>query len=260
MKQILRPCFFFLAVFFGLLTLAKGQPSPNDSLIVLPVSVFNGQTTVSIPISLANSVPISGIAGRMVFDSAILSPAIDPQSGLVSIERVERGLALSESGASSSKAGVLTFLMLTSVFPIEKISPGSGPVCRINFNILISQDTITCIRLEDDPSNPFEVRNQLSDEIGLFAIFPTLQAGGLLIGKSGPEGGCLQSAFKLGDLNLDVKLAPADVVLLLNCLFLTDTWNCPLYLTDTNCDGSFTTADVVDMLNAAFLGDILSCP
>lgn len=253
MKSVFQSCFCFAALFLGLFTVAKGQPSANDSLIVLPVGVFNSQTTVSIPISLANSVPVSGIAGRMVFDANILSPVTDSQSGLISFERVERGLALSWTGASSPNPGVLTFLLVRSLENNEIISPGRGPVCRLYFNVLTPQDTTVCIRLEDNPDDPSDVKNQLSDEEGLVAIFPTLKSGTLLVGAGNADGACLQSAFKLGDLNLDDRLSLADLVLELNCTYLTATWDCPLYLADINCDGTLTVADGMSIMNAAFL-------
>lgn len=62
-----------------------------------------------------------------------------------------------------------------------------------------------------------------------------------------------------GDLNLDGILTGADVVLMLNCVFL-GVGSCPLSVADVNCDGILTGADVVLELNATFLGAPFPCP
>lgn len=67
-----------------------------------------------------------------------------------------------------------------------------------------------------------------------------------------------QIAFK-GDLNGDGRLAAADVVLLLNCIFLGRGF-CPPEIADLNCDGSIVSpTDVVILLNATFLGEPINC-
>jgi len=62
-----------------------------------------------------------------------------------------------------------------------------------------------------------------------------------------------------GDLNGDLTLTAADVVLELNCVFL-GTGDCGLCFADANCDGILTSADVVLELNGVFLGASLACP
>jgi len=67
-----------------------------------------------------------------------------------------------------------------------------------------------------------------------------------------------QIAFK-GDLNGDGRLAAADIVLMLNCIFL-DRGFCPPEIADMNCDGSLVSpTDVVILLNATFLGEPVTC-
>ncbi len=61
-----------------------------------------------------------------------------------------------------------------------------------------------------------------------------------------------------GDLSNDGLLTSADVVLMLNCVYL-GIGNCPLLTADVNCDGSLTSSDVVLELNAAFLGAGFPC-
>jgi hypothetical protein len=162
--------------------------------------------------------------------------------------------------ASARNSGTVTFLLLRDFFANEKINPGSGPVCRIHFNVVTSQDATTCIRLEDNASDPFDVKNQLSPDHGLFAIFPSLKPGSLLLGKGNPGTGCPSGAFTQGDLNLDENLTPPDAVLELNCVFLSGSWDCPVSLADLNCDGQLTAADAVEILNRAFLGTPPVCP
>ena len=60
-------------------------------------------------------------------------------------------------------------------------------------------------------------------------------------------------------MNGDGRLAAADVVLLLNCIFLGRGF-CPPEIADLNCDGSIVSpTDVVILLNATFLGEPISC-
>jgi len=61
-----------------------------------------------------------------------------------------------------------------------------------------------------------------------------------------------------GDLNGDQIFTPADIVLHLNCVFLS-LGNCPLNQLDLNCDGMATIEDVVILLNRVFLGILPPC-
>ncbi len=67
-----------------------------------------------------------------------------------------------------------------------------------------------------------------------------------------------QILFK-GDLNGDGALTPADVVLLLNCIFL-GVGVCPIPVADLDCDGVLVNpSDAVILLNAVFLGLPITC-
>ena len=60
-----------------------------------------------------------------------------------------------------------------------------------------------------------------------------------------------------GDINCDGDFTPADVVCLLNCVFLgvaNPPCVCDLCVADVNCDGTLSPADVVAELNRVFLG------
>ena len=61
-----------------------------------------------------------------------------------------------------------------------------------------------------------------------------------------------------GDLSNDGQLTPADVVLMLNCVF-SGSGNCPLSVADLNCNGDLSPADVVLELNLVFSGAGLPC-
>jgi len=61
-----------------------------------------------------------------------------------------------------------------------------------------------------------------------------------------------------GDMNGVGGLTPADVVLMLNCVFL-GTGTCDLCFADVNCSSDLTPADVVIELNAVFLGTSFPC-
>ncbi|HXF48773.1 MAG TPA: SBBP repeat-containing protein [Verrucomicrobiae bacterium] len=62
----------------------------------------------------------------------------------------------------------------------------------------------------------------------------------------------------LGDLNGDVNFTPADVVLMLTCVFL-GSGDCAHCFTDVNCDGNLSPADIVLELNKVFLDSPLPC-
>ena len=64
-----------------------------------------------------------------------------------------------------------------------------------------------------------------------------------------------------GDLNWDLALTAADVVLILNCVFCSDCPSPPVGAgaCDLNCDGLRTPADVVLELNAVFLSRPFPC-
>jgi|GEM_PF-6670225 len=64
--------------------------------------------------------------------------------------------------------------------------------------------------------------------------------------------------FFHGDLNVDGLLSPTDVVLELNCVFLS-SGNCPICLTDVNCDSAASPSDIVFLLLAVFLGEAFPC-
>ncbi|MGE5693625.1 MAG: hypothetical protein ACM3YF_07595, partial [Candidatus Zixiibacteriota bacterium] len=61
-----------------------------------------------------------------------------------------------------------------------------------------------------------------------------------------------------GDLNGTLDLTPADVVLMLNCVFLGEG-DCDLSFSDVDCTGMLSPADVVLELNAVFLDMDFPC-
>ncbi|HEU4437188.1 MAG TPA: FG-GAP-like repeat-containing protein, partial [candidate division Zixibacteria bacterium] len=61
-----------------------------------------------------------------------------------------------------------------------------------------------------------------------------------------------------GDLNGDYDLTPADVVLMLSCVFL-GSGDCVLAMADVDCNGNLSPSDVVVELNAVFQGIPFPC-
>jgi len=57
-------------------------------------------------------------------------------------------------------------------------------------------------------------------------------------------------------MNASGGLSPADVVLMLNCVFLSSgsSGECDFCFADVNCSGGLSPADVVIELNMVFLG------
>jgi hypothetical protein len=66
-------------------------------------------------------------------------------------------------------------------------------------------------------------------------------------------------APKRGDLNVDLVLSPADVVLALICIFLDSPPPAGFAACDANCDGENTVADVMLFLNLIFREEALPC-
>ena len=62
-----------------------------------------------------------------------------------------------------------------------------------------------------------------------------------------------------GDVNRDTLLTPADVVVLLNYVFL-GTGNPDRCAADLNCDLLYSAADAVLSMNQVFLGREIHCP
>ncbi|HEU4437311.1 MAG TPA: dockerin type I domain-containing protein, partial [candidate division Zixibacteria bacterium] len=65
--------------------------------------------------------------------------------------------------------------------------------------------------------------------------------------------------YQLGDANADFNLSPADIVTLLNYLFLGITPPSPFGAVDMNCDGVVSSADLVLALNTIFLAEPPPC-
>ncbi len=188
--------FFIMSLTWNRPGQAQIVPSTTESLIVVPVAVPKViGTTFSVPITLANARSIGGISGRLVFDRNLIAPIIvdslvdtlrDTVFYSYSIDKINRGVLL-QTSAGDAGSGAVGFLMF-SLDPADKINPGSGPVCQINFTIKAALDTTICIQLVDDP-DPSGLKNGLSDTAGN-SILPTVLAGGLQIGAGSPGAPC----------------------------------------------------------------------
>lgn len=80
---------------------------------------------------------------------------------------------------------------------------------------------------------------------------------------SGPSGTFvygfpLPCPYAKGDMNGDGNLSPADVALLLGCVF-SGTGYCDLCFADVNCDGWLSPSDVITLQNKVFLGTPFPC-
>jgi hypothetical protein len=94
------------------------------------------------------------------------------------------------------------------------------------------------------------------------SIFP---AGIRVVSCTGTDGSGNSNAcsfsvgvFRKGDLNQDEVLTTSDVMLLINCVFLS-IGNCDLCFADANCSGNLSPADVVLELHSVFLNAPLPC-
>lgn len=74
------------------------------------------------------------------------------------------------------------------------------------------------------------------------------------------EAGYVPAAFvRRGDANADGAIDIADVMYLINYLFIGGSEPCPIEAGDANCDGTLDTADVIHLINYLFLGGSPPC-
>lgn len=190
---------FWAAILFFIMSLAWSEggwaQSATESLLVAPVTVPTGTSTFFVTISLANSVAIAGVSGRIVFDPNLIQPVVLDAQGDVSFDLINRGLAfmingLPSGGVSAASPGVVTFLLVPDFAPpLEQIAPGSGSIMRIQFTVVAPRDSSICVLPQDDAVDPTQVKNQLSDTQGLL-IVPTLQGATVKLGAGSATGGC----------------------------------------------------------------------
>ncbi|MGH8003530.1 MAG: DUF7450 family protein, partial [Limisphaerales bacterium] len=115
-------------------------------------------------------------------------------------------------------------------------------------------DTVThYVAYEINPKRPITLIRDLEDQFGIHAV--RVDSSELLLVPTTK----LFVARKLkGDLNGTLDLSPADVVLMLQCVFL-GIGDCDLSFSDVNCSGNLSPADVVLELNAVFLDEDFPC-
>ena len=74
------------------------------------------------------------------------------------------------------------------------------------------------------------------------------------------EAGYVHASFVMrGDANADGAINIADVIYLINYLFLAGSGPCPMEAGDANCDGFIDVADIMYLTNYLFLGGSPSC-
>lgn len=109
----------------------------------------------------------------------------------------------------------------------------------------------------------YDLRPQIGERAGTPFITPSgdslFFSSPVLPGGFGSRDIFLMPRVVLGDLNLDGRLSPADVVLELNAVFLSQPPPAPFESTDINCDGQLSATDVVLLLNATFLAEPFPC-
>lgn len=113
---------------------------------------------------------------------------------------------------------------------------------------IVAPDTITVKIAHDDPINPADTGR---------VFIHAYNGSETFAGYAEIFAQFVCTAAK-GDMNASADLSPADVVLMLNCVFLA-SGNCGLCFADVNCSGDLTPADVVIELNGVFLGASQNC-
>ncbi|MGB2696490.1 MAG: FlgD immunoglobulin-like domain containing protein [Candidatus Zixiibacteriota bacterium] len=165
---------------------------PGDTLKVLDVQAFTGDSGVSVTVELKNSIPTAGFSLRLVYDPHLVTPHTtygDSDWAIVVAHRTDRSSGLGILQGVVREPGVLTFVGAVDWFPgYEYVSAGSGPVVEFEFavNPSIPQDTVTYIMFENDPEHPSSYNN-FSDTLGSGTYIPTLIGGTVHIKRRSPQ-------------------------------------------------------------------------
>ncbi|MCI0405537.1 MAG: hypothetical protein L0Z48_06595 [candidate division Zixibacteria bacterium] len=214
-------------------------------------SVANGNNQAVILIATAAASSFFGVTANLVMDTA----AISPRGGKVCFDAID---CVAWGNYIGSSVGVGT-----PFNKCEGLEAGKA-ARRIIVGLLDPSDDTNNSENDFTLATPAPRNN--ANQSG--TIPPSTCSNGVVEGleqcddNNGDDGdGCSSSceieppfcANIKGDLNGSTDLTPADVVLMLICVF-TDPTGCGLCYTDVNSDGNLTPSDVVLELSAVFNG------
>lgn len=163
-----------------------------------------------------------------------------------------RGIASADTGGFSTFKAVRIFPGIADGFTLSE-----------KWQALTSGFTDTIIPIATDAAllaakGPFSVSAWDSVKIA-FALVAATSLDSLKIYTQTAQNVYRRITSTRGDLNLDGRFSPADVVLELYCVFLSQG-NCSLDRTDLDCNGVADINDVIHVLNRVFFGIPALCP
>jgi len=179
---------------------------PDDTMKVLDINGAPGDS-VFLTIHCANTINVSALTLRLVFDSTLVKPRM--HGNMVNAYRTYRTpittYPMFQGGCP--ECSVLTFFASTDLYPepddtITYMPPGSGPIVQFVFGIdsNLTEDTVATIRFEEDPTAPW-TWNTFSDPAGIITYIP-ITVDGMIHISTGPinhppEFGALASQFEV---------------------------------------------------------------
>jgi len=160
-----------------------------------------------------------------------------------------------------------------AVFAEDFDNDGDQDLAVANTGILPQFPGVTVSILQNNGEGSFQNKVDYGVKTGPHSLFAEdLDGDGdrdLAVANNGGGSGNTVSILKnltnvpnclavMGDINMDGFLTAADVVFMLNCVFLA-SGNCSFCFVDVNCDGHLTAADIVLELKAVFSAASFPC-
>jgi hypothetical protein len=206
--------------------------------MILGIASADPGDTLSLPLFFENTLPATGITFKIVFDSTLLS--------IQNVETIGTRLESWTQVHSIIKPGAL-FLHAMPVYfdTLPSLPAGFGTLVKINFIVSaqVPVGIVIPIEFQNDPYwQSYWGHYNAYTQDGMDFIQPTTVSGWILTG------------LLRGDVNRDGVISMADIVYLINYLFIGGPAPDPLELGDVNCDGVVNGADVVYLINYLFIG------
>ncbi len=208
--------------------------------MALGAASANPGEAVSIPLFFGNTLPASGISCKIVFDSTLLS--------IQNVETIETRLENWTQVHTIAKPGALFLHAMPNYLgepPQEQALPAEfGILVEINFLMsdLAPEGIMIPLEFQNDPYwQLYWGHYNAYTQDGIDFIQPTTFSGSIF------------TDVIPGDANSDGVIDVADIICLINYLFIYGSPPNPLSLGDFNQDGEVNIADIVALINYLYL-------
>lgn len=193
--------------------------------------------TVSVSLFLDNILPATGISSKIIFDSTLLS--------ILSVNTIGTRLGGWNQVHPIVKPGsMFLHAMPVEAAPLPSLPPEFGVLVNVNF--LISDQAPVGVRIPIDFQNSpywqlYWGHYNAYTQDGVYFIQPTTVSGWIF------------TDVIRGDANCDGVINVADIVYLINHLFVEGPAPNRLELGDANCDGIINVVDVIYLINYLYV-------